>query len=251
MRVPITSSWLSTTPHGSTSPSMALHHFLRLFITTRGSSSLPLALHHVPWLSVTPPCLSSLYFSRPAPLLLYHSPPTSRSCPPAHAPAAAARSQQGSWGSLAASSCFAHGPILGDGFSHPGLQPPQGATSCPNPPSCGASTLWRCPTALCPSPPHFGALWISLILAHGEPRPNCGALEGPWRVAVETCRNRVGSARAWLGRSGAGSYREAVGERWGLAPFYQDLTCTSQAPQELPPPVPRSCRSRRRDRALV
>lgn len=56
----ITSSWLS--------------------ITSLGSPSHPMALHHIPCVSIMLPCLSSMYLSRPAPLL-YHTPPTSTPSP--------------------------------------------------------------------------------------------------------------------------------------------------------------------------
>lgn len=185
-----------------------------------------MALHHFPWLSITSPGFLSHHLASPHcifhALLLFFYTTAHPQAGPAPQPTpqplrllqpGLSRARGAPWPPPPA---LLMAPFWAMASLTPGLQPPQGATSCPNPPSCGASTLWRCPTALCPSPPHFGALWISLILAHGEPRPNAGllgALEGPWRVAVETCRNRVGSARAWLGRSGAGSYREAVGER--------------------------------------
>lgn len=187
----ITSSWLSITSSGSPSCSMAPHHIPWLSTT----------LHHIPWLSIILPCLSSLYFSRPAPLLLYHPPPHkhAQSHQPRRQPPP--RPQEGLWGSQATSSHFAHGPVLGGGFS---CSRPA-ATSSPNLPLCWPSTLQRGPVPPCPSPQHFCTL---------QTRSSFGGLisisMGPRRIAMDTCRNCIGSATALLGRAGAGSYHQAV-----------------------------------------
>lgn len=97
----------------------------------------------------------------------------------------------------------------------PGLQPPTGVASSPNQP------LWwhpRCLVPPCLSPQHSSTLQITLFWVtspHGEPRPNTGLISisvGPWPMAMEMCRNCIGSAVVSLGWAGAGSCDQAVME---------------------------------------
>lgn len=170
-----------------------LHHFLWLSIT----------LHHIPWLSIMLPWLSSLYFSHPAPLLCHtplmhtHGPTSPRSslhvcCSqvpgglvrfPGHLLMLCSRSRSGWWL-----------PLL------------HVSTSSPNLPLCWACPL-RGPVPPCPSLQHFSALQTQFnIVSHGEPWLDVGLINflvGPRLIAMETCRNCIGSAIVLLGQAGA------------------------------------------------
>lgn len=133
---------------GSPSHSMALHHFL-------------MALHHFPWLSITP------HGSPSHPLRLNHATlPLLRvfitSCSsslkhPTHEhtqphqpmlqplPVLQSGPRRACGAPRPPPYTLLMAPFWVVASPAPGLQPPMGATSSPNPPLCWASTLQRCP----------------------------------------------------------------------------------------------------------
>lgn len=188
-------------PHGSPSLSRALHHFPCLSITPHG------ALHHT-----TLPFLSLYFMSCSSSLLQVCSP-----CP-AHLPAVMC-ADPGPRRACGTPRPCCHTLLMASlwvvASLDPGLQPPTGVTSSPNQP------LWwhpRCLVLPCLSPQQSSTLQITLFRVtspHGEPWPNTGLISilvGPWPMAMEMCRNCIGSAVVSLGWAGAGSCDQAVME---------------------------------------
>lgn len=181
---------------------VALHHTAWLSITSSwlsitslGSPSHPVALHHIPCVSIMLPCLSSLYLSRPAPLLLYHTPPTSTPSPtspqssqapgglvglPGHLPALCSWPHFGWWLLLlqACSLLWVPPPAL----THPRAGHPRCSDtrdSLPQPP------------ALQRSPDHFNFGSHRPMVSHGQMR---GSLAFRWAPGLLQWK-RVGIAQ--------------------------------------------------------